>query len=126
MDMMRYLAPLLFACVIAPVARSQTDRGRPVILLVHGRGMNDRDTAATRKLWFNALPSCASTLSKSPMIDEHDVRVVWYADVLDPRSTDGCDYAGTDPRARRDAKIDPGLRQFTSLAGGLLSVISSV
>ncbi len=123
--MMRHLL-VLALCTVAPAVQAQADRGRPVILLVHGRGMTDRDTAATRKLWFNGLTAGGSTLSRSPMVDDRDVRVVWYADVLDPRSINGCDYAHDDPRARRDTKIDPGLRQFTTLAGGLLSMISSV
>lgn len=124
--MKRILASLACACLLAASAKAQTDRGRPVILLVHGRGMTGRDTAATRKLWVNGLTQGATALTKSPVIDERDIRVVWYADVLDPRSTDGCDYASTDPRARRDAKVDPGFRQFTQVAGGLLSLISAV
>lgn len=102
------------------------DRGRPVILLVHGRGMLDRDTALTRKLWFDGLTSGAKTLTRAPVIEERDVRVVWYADVLDPQSTDGCDYAASDPRARRAAKADDGLKQFASLAGGFLSIVSGL
>lgn len=119
------LAALLFAAASVS-ARAQVARGRPVILLVHGRGMLDRDTAATRKLWLDGLRSGAATLTRNETVTDDDVRVVWYADVLDPRSTDGCDYAASDPRAQRDARTDDGVKQFASFAGGLLSAISSL
>jgi hypothetical protein len=114
------------AVTFASAAHPQGDRGRPVILLVHGRGMLDRDTAATRRLWFGGIMSGARALTKLPLLDERDVRIVWYADVLDPRSTETCDYASTDPRARRDAKTDNDFKQFTSLAGGFLSLIAAI
>jgi pimeloyl-ACP methyl ester carboxylesterase len=108
------------------VSRVDAQRGRPVILLVHGRGLQDRDSAALRKQWFDALRSGASTLTRAPSIEDGDVRVVWYADVLDPRSGDGCDYAATDLRARRDAKTDVDLKQFLGFAGGFINLISSL
>src|SRR5690242_14020475 len=85
------------------------DRGRPVILLVHGRGLVDRDSAATRKLWLDGLMSGFATITRDPAVTERDVRVVWYADVLDPRSNAGCDYDRNDLRARREATQDPDL-----------------
>lgn len=82
---------LFLLLAVAFPLRAQSDRGRPVILLVHGRGMLGRDTAGTRQLWFNGLKSGSTMLTRSPVIDERDVRVVWYADVLDPASTESCD-----------------------------------
>src|SRR4051812_7227416 len=105
------LAGGLASGIIAPAA-AQNDRGRPVILLVHGRGMLDRDSALTRRLWYQGLTSGAATLTRAPLIEDRDVRVVWYADVLDPRSSEGCDYSRNDPRAQRDAKTDADLKQF--------------
>jgi pimeloyl-ACP methyl ester carboxylesterase len=122
--MRRSLFLLVFAA-LAPL-HAQSDRGRPVILLVHGRGMLGRDTALTRQLWFNGLKSGAATLTRSPVIEERDVRVVWYADVLDPNSSEACDYGYDDPRARRAAKTDPGVKQMASIAGGLFSLVSAL
>jgi hypothetical protein len=102
------------------------DRGRPVILLVHGRGMVDRDSATTRKLWVDALKSGLATVTRDAAITERDVRVVWYADVLDPRSTAGCEYDRNDPRARREATQDPDLRSFVSLAGNLIGSLTGL
>lgn len=106
--------------------RAQSDRGRPVILVVHGRGLLGRDTAATRRLWLDGLRSGVATLTHAPTIEERDVRVVWYADVLDPKSNEGCSYDANDPRAKRDAKVDPAIKQMASIAGGLLNMISGV
>ncbi|HEX4684187.1 MAG TPA: hypothetical protein VH277_15830 [Gemmatimonadaceae bacterium] len=98
--------------------------GRPILLLVHGRGMLDRDTALARKLWVDALRTGAATMTRSPVFDDGDVRVVWYADVLDPASDAGCDYAAADPRSRRAAGADDGLRTAASFAGGLFGALS--
>ena len=105
-------------------AAPPNDRGRPVILLVHGRGMADRDTAATRKFWLDALRAGVQTVANDSLVADRDVRVVWYADVLDPRSNAGCDYERTDPRARRDATEDPDLKSLVSLAGNLLGTLT--
>jgi pimeloyl-ACP methyl ester carboxylesterase len=123
--MMRRLLAALLLAAVAPV-QAQSDRGRPVILLVHGRGMLGRDTAATRQLWFNGLRSGATLHTRAPVIEERDVRVVWYADVLDPASGEACDYGRDDPRARRDAKTDPGIKQIASIAGGLFNLVSAL
>jgi pimeloyl-ACP methyl ester carboxylesterase len=121
------LRPLTLAglALLAAVAQP-SDRGRPVILLVHGRGMTDRDTAAMRKFWFGALSSGAKTVARDSLITERDVRVVWYADVLDPRSAAGCDYDPNDPRARREASEDPDLKSLVSMAGSLLGSLTSL
>ena len=100
--------------------------GRPVILLVHGRGMQDRDSVGVRKQWMDALRSGMTTVTRASSIGDGDVRVVWYADVLDPRSGDGCDYTADDPRARRDARTDAQLKQVIGFAGGFINLISAL
>ncbi len=117
---------LVLGALVATALPARAQRGRPVILIVHGRGMIGRDTAATRKLWLDGLRSGAATMTRQPTIDDGDVRVVWYADVLDPQSSEGCDYAADDPRAKRDARSDAGLKQMASFAGGLFNVLSFV
>jgi len=90
----RFLAALTLASTL--VIPREDDRGRPVVLLVHGRGMLTHDTAVTRKMWLTALTSGGKTITALPLLSDRDVRVVWYADVLDPRSSAGCDYAASD------------------------------
>jgi hypothetical protein len=117
-----YFAGLLLLTAAVP----PDDRGRPVILLVHGRGMVDRDSAAMRKLWLAALISGLKTVTPVSVVAERDVRVVWYADVLDPRSNAGCDYDRGDVRVHRDATQDPDLKAFASVAGNLIGSLSSL
>lgn len=119
---------LLPLALLATVARAQDDRGRPLVLLVHGRGMLDRDTAATRKLWLDGLVSGEKTLTQDSLLSPNDVRVVWYADVLDPRANSGCDYASADPRAKRSRgnSDDMQFRDFVGAVGGFLNAITSM
>jgi pimeloyl-ACP methyl ester carboxylesterase len=121
------LRALTFAGLLAvTTAAPPNDRGRPVILLVHGRGMTDRDTLAMRKLWFGALRSGLMATGGDSLVTERDVRVVWYADVLDPRATAGCDYEHGDLRAKRDAAEDPDLKSLVSMAGNLLDALTNM
>lgn len=121
--MLRVIAGLAIAAALA--SAKEDDRGRPIVLLVHGRGMLDRDTAATRKMWVDALSSGAATINGQRLYSDRDVRVVWYADVLDPRSSSGCEYKAGDARARR-ASSDPELREVVSTAGSILGAITAI
>lgn len=109
--------------LVAGFVAPEDDRGRPVVLIVHGRGMLDRDSSATRALWLDGLGSATKALARQSLLSDRDVRVVWYADVLDPRSDAGCDYDRADPRARRDATTDKDLKSFVSLAGNVLGAL---
>jgi len=117
---------LALVALVSSLLAGQEDRGRPIVLLVHGRGMSDRDSAAARKMWQQALASGARTITQEPLISDRDVRVVWYADVLDPRSAASCEYAAGDPRARHARGDDADFRSFLGLAGGILGVVSSL
>jgi pimeloyl-ACP methyl ester carboxylesterase len=111
--------------VAALAAPSQDDRGRPVILMLHGRGMLDRDTTELRKLWLRGLTSGGKLLTQQALVTDRDVRLVWYADVLDPRSSESCTYSAKDPRALREAKTDPDLKSFVSIVGNVMGAITS-
>jgi hypothetical protein len=76
--------------VAARTARNEGP-GRPIILLLHGRGQIGRDTAEIREEWQRALETGVSKLTERPLIGPGDVRLVWYADILDPASSTGCD-----------------------------------
>lgn len=117
----------LFAALAATVGFApRPEPGRPVILFVHGRGMIDRDTAETRKLWLGSLKATAKQITRDALVDDDDVRLVWYADVLDPRSREVCDYEATDPRARRDAKMDPEFKNVVSVVGSFLGAMTTM
>jgi pimeloyl-ACP methyl ester carboxylesterase len=119
----RLIAALAFAATL--VAPPESDRGRPVVLLVHGRGLIDHDTAATEKMWLSALIDGSRAANAPQTITERDVRVVWYADVLDPRSSAGCDYAAGDPRAKRNA-TEPDFRTVVATAGTIIDALTSL
>jgi hypothetical protein len=102
------------------------ERGRPVILLVHGRGMLGRDSAATHKLWFDGLVSGGRAFTREALLGEGDVRVVWYADVLDEGSSASCEYARGDRRAARDRAQDPQLKELVGTIGSVLGLLTHV
>jgi len=115
----------LAACASVPVRQaSSPPRGRPVILLVHGRGLLDRDTAGLRRLWQEAIESGGRILTRAPLLEDGDVRLVWYADVLDPTSSAGCDFAARDRRP--DSPDVADLRSFAGAVGGVISLISNL
>src|SRR4051812_19450609 len=120
------LRTLALIALVSSLVAGQEDRGRPIVLLVHGRGMSDRDTAATRRMWQQALTSGARSLTSAPLIGDRDVRIVWYADVLGPRSGASCEYASGDPRARRARGDDADFRSFLGMMGGILGVVTSL
>jgi pimeloyl-ACP methyl ester carboxylesterase len=120
--MRRVVSVVLMVLLGTSIARAQ--HGRPVILLVHGRGMLDRDTALARKLWLNSLRNGAALITKSRLLEDGDVRLVWYADVLDPASNAACDYSSGDPRAMHSAAGDDGLKTIASMAGGLFGTLA--
>jgi pimeloyl-ACP methyl ester carboxylesterase len=103
---------------------SSPPRGRPVILLVHGRGLLDRDTSGLRRFWQQAIESGGRALTRAPLLEDGDVRLVWYADVLDPTSSAGCDFAARDRRP--DSPDAADLRSFASVVGGVMSLISNL
>jgi hypothetical protein len=70
--------------------------GRPVILLLHGRGQEH--AGSTELEWRTALDAGVRQDAPIPYRGD-DVRFVWYADVLDPLSNEGCEYNETNPRS---------------------------
>jgi endonuclease G len=111
----------VFAAVSTVAARTADDesQNRPLILFLHGRGQLGRDTAELRAEWQGALETGISKLTDRPLISPGDVRLVWYADVLDPRSSVGCD-SDTRARPERTTEDDGDVLQL------LLSVTSTL
>ncbi len=124
MIVMRALVVLLGAGLLLASGEAPA-RGRPLVLLVHGRGMLGQDSAATSRFWFDALTAGGRTLTSRPLFSGSDFRVVWYADVLDPRSSDACDYAATDRRSRRAQAEDPTVRDLVGAVGMALGALTS-
>jgi hypothetical protein len=90
--MIRRLTTLLLASLAVATSAAQA-QPRPLVLLVHGRGQATRDSAALRRDALDALRTAARAAAvdqadaADAMLRDDDVRVVWYADLLDPRRT---------------------------------------
>ena len=70
-------------------------QGRPpVVVLVHGRGHMDDDTASLRRAWKADLDSALAKVQMPPLANA-DVRLAWYADALDPSGKAGCPITAT-------------------------------
>lgn len=114
---MRFL--LLSLVIVASCAAAASQRpqpvARPLVILVHGRGQLSLDSASLRKEWKRDLDASLVSVGM-PALHEDDVRLAWYADVLDPDSESECAPA-TDPDD--DASLG-------SIARGFLSSLSIV
>jgi endonuclease G len=109
--------------VAARSARREAD-SRPVILLLHGRGQLGRDTAQIRSEWERALEAGVRGLTRRPLIDADDVRLVWYADVLDPSSmSSGCDEEERKARARGRTPTTDDEGEILQLIFGVTSAL---
>lgn len=87
---------------------------RPIVVLVHGRGHLGQDTAVLRREWKRDLDSSLKLVGMPPLRDG-DVRLAWYADVLDPDSDSLC---GSIP-------VTSDSLGFADVARGFLALLSS-
>lgn len=97
---------------------AQSDVPPPLVVLVHGRGQFGLDSASTRREWKRDLDS-ALALVGMPRLRDEDVRLAWYADVLDPESSEACPR----PMADRAAAQEDALGGFARLLLGTLSTL---
>lgn len=80
------IALLLTGAAATPHAGARVNvNGRPVILVVHGRGFLSRDSAVFRRNALQALREGAFRATGDSLLDDDDVRLVWYADVMAAR-----------------------------------------
>ncbi len=98
---------------------------RPIILLVHGRGQLGRDTSALRRELQRSLEAGLNLPVTDSLFQDGDVRLVWYADVLDPRSEEGCQYHEANPRSRERWERRGGSQEFWNAARGFLGFAAS-
>ena len=100
------------------------ERGRPIVLVVHGRGQLGRDTAEIRRDALRALQGGARTLTGDSLLRSDDVRLVWYADLLDSRAqraaSTACVDADSLEREHAESSEPNALRLLASLAGAII------
>ena len=93
--------------------------GRPLVLIIHGRGLLGRDTSALRREWQSALDRGARGIAGGPLLRDSDVRLVWYADVLDPAANAAC-ATGDTHRGRMESG-DSGVQDVLGVFSTLLT-----
>jgi hypothetical protein len=103
------LAALLTAVLALSNAAAQPS---PVVVFVHGRMSVEADTAMLRREWQQALNASLGDRGFRDVADA-DVRLGWYADVLDPMA-EGC------PRASDE---EDGLDAFGILLSAIVGAI---
>ena len=105
-----------------PDAAAQEASGRPVILVVHGRGFLSRDSAEFRRKALRALREGAFRATGDSLLDEGDVRIVWYADLMGARRGARSSMLCDGPADTADAGLSPSflLRSLALVASDLL------
>ena len=122
---LRNLAVLLLIGANTTAAQpAQPNHGRPIVLLVHGRGQFGRDTAELRREAVLAIQQSVSALTGNALVADDDVRLVWYADVLDAREheqSDICAIRATGSPSKSDTLVN-AVTMFASLASAFFDV----
>lgn len=87
-------APLLLGAAVGfatpPAPGPEAPPPRPIVLMLPGRGLPVQDSATLRQEWRLALNRGLTTVG-GRWLTEDDLRVVWYAEALDPRAPVECD-----------------------------------
>jgi hypothetical protein len=85
-----FISLAVAALAAGPVA--EPPAVRPIVVLVHGRGHLDADSAVLRREWKRGLDTALASVGL-PALGADDLRLAWYADVLDPDFESPCDTA---------------------------------
>jgi pimeloyl-ACP methyl ester carboxylesterase len=115
---MRFLVlPIFAALTVAGTAARNvgTTPPRPIVVFVHGRGQLGQDTAALRREWKRDLDSSLALVGM-PRLRDEDVRLAWYADVLDPDSDSLCTIVAGDADSLGFGDFARGLLGFLASA----------
>ena len=102
-----------------PVVPGPGAGDRPVVLMLHGRGVVDADSTYLREEWLDALNQGLVGVTKQAPLTPGDFRLIWYSDALDPRTPSACrEGRGTAPQG------DVG--GLLATVGGLMGVVADV
>ena len=123
------IAVMLTGVVAAhdPSAVEKGNSGRPVILVVHGRGFLTRDSAVFRRKALHALREGAFRATGDSLLDDDDVRLVWYADLMAARHGARSSMLCDGPADSADVGLSPGflLRSLALVASELVDAGAS-
>lgn len=111
---MRFFSLALLLMWAAGAGSFTSQSPHPIVIFVHGRGQLGQDTAQLRREWKRDLDS-SLMLVGMPALRDDEVRLAWYADVLDPDSESSC---------AREAVSSDSLG-FGEVARGFLALLST-
>lgn len=77
--------------VFASLSAQPTESGRPLVLVVHGRGVQGQDTTFLRDRWWRSLDRGLTEVAQSAFLRREDLRVVWYSEALRPERPAACE-----------------------------------
>jgi hypothetical protein len=107
---------LLLSLLGAGSLAAQQAEPRPIVVLVHGRGHFGEDSAWMRREWTSVLNAALKEVGHPPL-PSADVRLAWYADILDPGK-----LAPACPARRRESD-SLGLDVFADFLGLLADAL---
>jgi len=105
-------AATLAACAALPYHEPP----RPIVVLVHGRGQLGQDTAMLHREWARDIGAGLAAAGLQSLRPE-DVRLAWYADILDPDSDSLCSARATS---------NPDSLGFGDFARGFLALLTGL
>jgi hypothetical protein len=121
-------ALLIAASATVTTAHSARASSRPLVLIVHGRGQLGRDSAVVRRDAWHALQGSMHGIGSDVTLEEDDVRLVWYADILDVHSSSNalasCNRSSSDSANVRES-TPSALSVIAMMAGALVEALAT-
>ncbi len=117
------LALAVSATVAGDTQARQHDPRRPVILVVHGRGFLARDSTVVRREALHALREGAARATGDSLLEDGDLRLVWYADLMDVRHREARSMTSCDNGAGSSDDGNPAGFFLRSLAQVLSELV---
>ncbi|MDB4891788.1 MAG: hypothetical protein JWL61_3643 [Gemmatimonadetes bacterium] len=111
------------ATVVGDTQARQLDPPRPVILVVHGRGFLSRDSAVFRRQALQALREGSARATGDSLLEDGDLRLVWYADLMDVRRREARSLTSCDNGAGSSDDGNPAGFFLRSLAQVLSELV---
>jgi hypothetical protein len=125
-------AVLIAASATVATAQSTRPSSRPLVLIVHGRGQLGRDSAVVRRDAWHALQGSMHTIGSDVSLEEDDVRLIWYADLLDVHSSSeaspSCSRSSSDSAsdsASAQESTPSALSVIAMMAGALVEALAT-
>jgi hypothetical protein len=118
----RFLAGCLAVAAALAAASAQTipmqHEPRPIVLMLHGRGVDNADSTYLRRAWLDALNQGLVGVGGTALLGADDFRLIWYADALDPRAPSSCRGA--------TSAASQGVAAVLATAGTLMGVAADL